>query len=65
VHYISWKQTRTLDLSGYAEKPENPIDPTNDQELKYITTFCQKHPDMTYAEVIEYMESKRGYKKGL
>jgi hypothetical protein len=52
VHYISWKQNKTLDLSNIADKPETPIDPTNDQELKYLTTFSQKHPEMTYAEVI-------------
>lgn len=55
VHYISWKQNKTLDLSDYPDKPLTPIDPTNDQELKYLTTFAQKHPEMTYTEIIEYL----------
>ena len=30
-------------------KPTSPIDPSNDQELKYLTSFAQKHQEMSYA----------------
>lgn len=63
MHYISWKQNKTLNLSDYPEKPESPIDPGNDQELKYLTTFAQKHPELSGPEVIEHLENKRNSKK--
>ena len=47
----------------YPDKPEAPIDPTNDQELKFLTNVAQKQPNLTYSELIEYLESKRVTKK--
>lgn len=56
VHYIKWKQEKALKLDSYVTKPETPIDPTSDQERKYITTsVIQKHPDWTMEEVRNYL----------
>jgi len=55
VHYIKWKQEKSLKLDAYPTKPDTPIDPTNDQERKYITSIVIKHPDWSYADVLSFL----------
>jgi hypothetical protein len=47
VHYISWNNSKSLNLEEYKEKPKVPINPDSEHELKYITTFSNKHPEMS------------------
>jgi hypothetical protein len=63
VHYIKWKQEKTLKLDAYPTKPDSPIDPMCDQERKFITSIVQKHPEWTNEQLLEHLEGKKNAKR--
>jgi hypothetical protein len=46
VHYINWKKKRALQLDEFTEKPSKPINPHDDQELRYISSLKAKDPSV-------------------
>ena len=64
MHYINWNQGKILKDGDGMEKPKSPINADSEQELKYITAFANKHPEMSKEELLETLERKN-YKKVL
>lgn len=44
VHYINWNSGKILKNGDFKTLPTTPINPDSEQELKYVTTFANKHP---------------------
>lgn len=54
VHYINWKKKKSLSLEDHMnEKPITPINPRDDQELRYITNLKSKDPDVDLKAFLE------------
>ena len=49
-------------MDEYVEKPRRPINPDNEQELKFINNFANKHPEMSKEQIIESLEKKNSRK---
>lgn len=58
MHYINWNQNKILKEAEGTEKPKVPINPDSEQELKYITVYASKHPEMTKEDILETLEKK-------